>query len=132
MTDAIAATRSLTERYCAAWLAGDLETLLDTYADDIVFHYFGDHALSGDHIGKDAAVAALVTGATIAARELLSVDDIMVGAGTATVVVTERFTRDGESRDVTRLFRYRTNTDRFVECWLYEHDQAAIDRMWRA
>lgn len=131
-TPASATARAVTERYCRAWLGGDLETLLDCYRDDIVFHYFGAHQLSGDHVGKEAAVAALVAGATIAERELLSVDDIMVGDNTSTIVVTERFTRDGEAHDLTRVLRYRIADDRFAECWLYDEDQATIDRMWRA
>ena len=121
--------RTVTQRYCTAWMAGDLDTLLTCYGDDIVLHHFGDNQLSGDHVGKDAAVAALITGAAIAERELLSVDDIMVGEGTSTIVVTERFTRDNESHEVTRVLRYRIDGDHFAECWLYDEDQPVIDRM---
>ena len=125
------AARTVTERYCTAWLGGDIDTVLDCYDDDIVLHYFGDNQLSGDHVGKDAAVAALVAGATITTRELLSVDDIMIGAGTSTIVVTERFSRDAESHVLTRVLRYRIERDRFVECWLYDEDQRLVDRLWR-
>ncbi|MDW3220696.1 MAG: nuclear transport factor 2 family protein [Acidimicrobiales bacterium] len=123
--------RAVTERYCAAWVGGDFESLLDSYADDIVLHYFGANQLSGDHVGKDAAVAALVAGATITTRELLSVDDIMVGDDTSTVVVTERFTRDDESHVLTRVLRYRIEGERFAECWLYDEDQPLVDHLWR-
>ncbi|GJM37174.1 MAG: hypothetical protein DHS20C19_05410 [Acidimicrobiales bacterium] len=131
MVEAMSDARSVTERYCTAWLEGDLETLLDCYGDDIVLHYFGANQLSGDHVGKDAAIAALVAGATITTRELLSVDDIMVGDGTSTIVATERFTRDDESHVLTRVLRYRIEHGRFVECWLYDEDQALVDHLWR-
>jgi len=123
--------RFVTERYCTAWLGGDLETIIDSYADEIVLHYFGENRLSGDHVGKEAALEALATGATIATRELLSIDDILANDDTAVIVATERFTRDGESHEVTRVLRYRIAHDQFVECWLYDEDQSLIDRMWR-
>lgn len=123
--------RAVTERYCSAWIGGDLETVIDSYGDEIVLHYFGDNQLSGDHVGKDAALAALATGATIATRELLRVDDILANEHTSVVVATERFTRDGESHEVTRVLRYRVADDQFVECWLYDENQALIDHLWR-
>lgn len=123
--------RRVTERYCTAWLGGDLDTVIASYADDIVLHYFGDNQLSGDHVGKDAALAALATGATLATRELLGVDDILVGDGTSVVVARERFTRDDDSHEMTRVLRYRIGDDAFVECWLYDEDQSLIDHLWR-
>ena len=121
----------MTERYCAAWIDGDVDTVIDSYADDIVLHYFGHNRLSGDHVGKDAALAALIAGATLAERELLRIDDILVGDGTSVVVATERFTRDGESHELTRVLRYRIAEGRFAECWLYDEDQPLIDHLWR-
>ena len=123
-------TRTVTERYCTAWTAGDLTSLIDCYADDIVLHYFGDNQLSGEHVGKDAALAALATGATLVTRELLSIDDILVGEATSVVVATERLSQAGESHEMTRVLRYRIADDRFVECWLYDEDQRLIDRLW--
>lgn len=123
----------VTNRYAEAWLAGDLAVVLDCYADDIVLHYNGANQLSGDHVGKEAAVNALVLGTTLAARELLSVDDIMLSAAgdSSVIVATERFTRDDESHEVIRILRYRLADDRFAECWLYDEDQSLIDQLWR-
>ena len=51
--------RAVIERYAVAWRDADLPNVLDCYHDDIVLHWFGANALSGDHAGKGAAVAAL-------------------------------------------------------------------------
>src|SRR6202008_3465410 len=43
----------------AAFNAGDVATLVDLFAEDIVWHFPGQNKLSGDHIGRDAALTAL-------------------------------------------------------------------------
>ena len=122
--------REVAERYCAAWLAGDLGALLDCYADEFTLHYFGHSRFAGDHIGKQAAVTTLLEVGAAATRTLLGVDEITAAPGAAVIVVRERLERGGETFDVRRLFRYRVFGERFVECWLYDEDQALIDRLW--
>jgi hypothetical protein len=39
--------------------------------------------------------------------------------------------RIGESVTVERLLRYRVDSGLLTECWLYEADQATVDRYWR-
>lgn len=51
--------RAALRSYAEAWRAGDLTRLLDAYDEDVVFHYFGESDLAGDHIGKSAAVSAM-------------------------------------------------------------------------
>jgi len=125
-----AQARQVAERYCAAWLAGDLGALLDCYADEFTLHYFGHSRFAGDHVGKDAAVTTLLEVGSAAARTLLGVDEITAAPGAAVIVVHERLERGDESHVVRRLFRYRIAGGQFVECWLYDEDQALIDRLW--
>ncbi|MDP1820621.1 MAG: nuclear transport factor 2 family protein [Acidimicrobiales bacterium] len=124
--------RRLLEGYAEAWKVGDLEVLLGAYADDVVFHYFGGTDLAGAHVGKEAAVQAMVTVSTRAARELLEVVDVLAGDRLGTLVVRERLVRDGEQADVQRVFLYRVDGKRIVECWVLDEDQALIDRFWRS
>ena len=122
--------REVAERYCVAWLAGDLGALLDCYADEFTLHYFGHSRFAGDHVGKQAAVTTLLEVGATAIRTLLGVDEITAAPGAAVIVVRERLERGGESFEVRRLFRYRIDGGQFVECWLYDEDQALIDRLW--
>lgn len=117
-------------RYCDAWLAGDLTTLLGCYDESFTLHYFGASRFAGSHVGA-AAIEALANVSAVAQRELLSVDDLMVSDDGALVVVSERLTRDDEQVTLTRSLRYRVEHGRLLECWLYEHDQAAVDHFWR-
>ncbi|MGI9604409.1 MAG: nuclear transport factor 2 family protein [Acidimicrobiales bacterium] len=123
--------RMVVERYCAAWSGADLVGLLDCYADEFTLHYFGQNPFSGDHVGKEAAVAVLVEVSTLAPRTLLAVEQIMAGPDAATIVVRERLERDGEAHDLRRVLRFRVAGDHLAECWLYDEDQRLIDRLWR-
>ena len=124
--DALAAA----QRYVDAWTNDDLVTLLDCYADEFTLHYFGSNPFTGSHVGKDAALAALLEVSTRAPRRLLGVDDVMAGPGSAVVVAREGLTVDGEQHEIRRVLRYRVVDGRFAECWLYEEDQALVDRAW--
>ena len=124
--DALAAA----QRYVDAWTNDDLVTLLDCYADEFTLHYFGSNPFTGSHVGKDAALAALLEVSTRAPRRLLGVDDVMAGPGSAVVVAREGLTVDGEQHEIRRVLRYRVVDGRLAECWLYEEDQALVDRAW--
>jgi ketosteroid isomerase-like protein len=106
--------------------------VLGAYAADVVFHYFGATDLAGTHVGKDAAVAAMATASTRAARELLEVIDVLAGDRLGSIVVRERLSREGEVAEVRRVFVYRVEGRAIVECWVLDEDPALIDRLWRA
>ena len=105
--------------------------MLEAYADDFTLHYFGRSEFAGDHIGRDAAMQALVAVSTRAARTLLGVDALMVDDDGGALVVTETLERGGESATVRRLFRYRISEGLIRECWLYDEDQRLVDHFWR-
>ncbi|MEJ7583440.1 MAG: hotdog fold thioesterase [Acidimicrobiales bacterium] len=121
---------SVVERYSAAWRDGDLASLVACYAPDFTLHYAGTSPLAGDHVGLEAALDALAEATRRTGRELLGIDETLTGNDAAVLVVRERFDRDGEQAEVRRVLRYRIEDDRFVECWLYDEDQALVDRFW--
>jgi len=123
-------TRALLLRYVAAWQAGDVATMLDSYSDDTVFHYFGTTDIAGDHVGKDASVAAMLTASTRAPRELVDVVDVLVGEHLGTLVVRERLTRGDRVVELRRVFVYRVEAGRFAECWVHDEDQRLVDELW--
>jgi len=124
--------RTVAERYATAWAADDLAGILDCYADEFTLHYFGNNPFSGDHVGKDTAFSVLLEVGARAPRMLVAVDEILAGPDAAVLVAREQITVDGVAHTVHRVLRYRVVADRFAECWLYEEDQALIDRAWSA
>jgi ketosteroid isomerase-like protein len=124
MTDPVSVVRAYTE----AWLAGDLGAVVELYHDDLVLHYGGNHALTGDHVGREAALTALLTVQTRTDRVPVAVIDVMGSADHATAWVLERWTVDGEQHELTRVLVYRVADEKLAECWLYDNDSALVDR----
>jgi len=118
------------ERYAAAWASDDLPGILDCYADDFTLHYFGSNPFTGGHIGKDASIGVLLEVGKRAPRTLVSVDEILAGPDAAVLVAREEIVVGGVTHEVRRVLRYRVTDGRFSECWLYEENQALIDRAW--
>jgi uncharacterized protein len=118
-------------RYADAWRGGDLDQLLGCYGDDFTLHYGGTSRFAGTHVGKDAAVSVMVDVSTVAPRELVDIDHLLVGDGAGALVVTERLVRDGESAEVSRTLLYEVSGGRLTACRLLEHDRATVDHFWR-
>jgi len=119
------------QRYAACWRDGDLDGIVDCYADEFTLHYGGSTRFSGTHVGRDAALAVMAEVSSLAPRQLRSVDDVLTGDRGGALVVTERLTRDGESHELERVLRYRVAMGKLVECWLHDSDQALVDHLWR-
>ncbi len=124
MTDPEAVVRAYTD----AWLAADFTTVVDLYHDDLVLHWGGNHALSGDHVGKDAALTALLEVQARTDRLPLEVMDVMVSPDHATAWMKERWTVDGVEYELTRVLVFRVADGKLRECWLYDIDTALVDR----
>jgi len=123
--------RRAVERYAVAWLAGDLDAILDCYADDFTLHYFGNNPFTGDHVGKQASLDTLLEVGARAPRTLLSVDEILAGPQSAGMVVTERIMVDEVPHEIRRFLRFRITGLQLVECWLLEEQQRLVDQAWR-
>ena len=110
---------------------GDGATIRASYHDDIVLHYAGANPLSGEHRGLAAMLAAMGQMRRRTERKLLAVVEVMIGAERACIVLREAFTRDGETHEIERLGLYRVAGGKIVECWVFDEDQALIDRLLR-
>jgi ketosteroid isomerase-like protein len=118
------------ERYADAWLKGDMKTIIDSYHDDVVFHYAGRSPLAGAHRGKQACLAVLKQVSQKTNRKLLSIKDVMAGNELGIIVAIERFGAEGDSVELERLLRYRVRDGKLCECWIYDFDQALVDRFY--
>ena len=121
---------SVVRAYTEAWLAGDIATVLDLYAADIVLHYGGANPLTGDHRGKDAAVTVLLTVQEKTQRVPLEVIDVMESAEHAAAWIRERWVVDSDTAELMRLLTYRVADGKLAECWLFDHDQPLVDRVF--
>jgi hypothetical protein len=120
---------AIISRYCAAWVAGDVATVVDLYDDELVLTWTGSHHLAGEHRGKTAALDALLRLQLATNRSPVAVHDILAEGHRAIAWVTERWERDGSDLEVDRLLRFEVRGGRIVACRVHETDQHAVD-LW--
>jgi ketosteroid isomerase-like protein len=128
--DRRAASLAVVRRYCEAWKAGDLPTLVDCYHDEIVLHYFGRSPLAGEHRGKAAALAVLAQVQQRTNRRLLEIHDVLASDDHVVILARERFERDGRTLETQRVLLYHVRDGKLAESWIYDDDQRAVDEMW--
>ena len=117
------------ERYAAAWRAGDRAALLACYHEDFTLHYFGRNPLSGDHVGKAASIKALAEVSRRTTRKLLDIVDVMAGPQRAVVIAREAVERDALRAELDRVLVYTVKDGKLHHCWVYDSDQALVDRL---
>ncbi|HKB38332.1 MAG TPA: nuclear transport factor 2 family protein [Gemmataceae bacterium] len=123
-----AASLQAVERYVAAWRAGDRAALLDCYHEEFTLHYFGRNPLAGDHVGRTAALKALAEVSRRTNRRLLNIVDVMAGPHRAIVIAREAFQRDLLRAELDRVLVYTVTDGKLHHCWVYDGDQALVDR----
>ena len=121
--------RDVIERYARAWAGGDIARIVACYGDDFTLHYGGRNALSGDHVGKAAALATLAEFSRRTNRRLVRIVDALAGAERGVVVAREALGNGAEAVEVERTLVYAVRAGLFAECWVYDADQGLIDRL---
>ncbi|MCH7810292.1 MAG: nuclear transport factor 2 family protein [Chloroflexi bacterium] len=116
--------------YADAWRKGDTAALVGLYSDDFTLHYFGRSPLAGDHRGKAAALATLARVQQLTNRRLIEVHDVLVGDDHGAILAREHWERDGRTLDLQRVLVYHVQNGLLSECWLFDHDQRAVDEFW--
>ena len=126
--DVLAANAEVLNRYATAWAAGDIKTIFACYHDDFTVHYGGHNPLAGAHAGKAAALAAMAEISKRSGRRLVEVMEVLPGVRRSVLVVRESFRRDDLTAEVERILTYAIRDGLFHECWVYDLDQALVDR----
>ena len=111
-----------------AFNSGDVAALTDLFADDIVWHFPGTSKLSGEHVGRDAALGAL--GAYGAAGEgtlQAKLVDVMAGADRVTGWANDTATAGGRTLDVNSVVVFTMRDGKVTEGRQFVDDQAALD-----
>lgn len=122
------AVRAALQRYAEAWQAGRFQALRDCYHEGFTLHYFGNNPLAGVHRGKAVALEVLAEVSRRTNRKLVAIVDVMAGPGRGAILVRERFQKDELVAELERLLVYTVKDDLLAECWVYDSDQALVDR----
>jgi hypothetical protein len=123
------AIKAAVERYAAAWQAGDTAAIVAGYGEGFTLHYGGRNALSGDHVGKAAALGVLAEFSRRTGRRLVRIVDVLAGAERGVVIAREALGKGPDAVEVERVLVYRVAGGLFAECWVHDADQDLIDRL---
>jgi ketosteroid isomerase-like protein len=107
----------LMRRGYGAYTSGDMNTINQLLADDVVWHIAGRSPISGDYRGKDEGFGYFGTlqemsngTSTVEVHDLLANDDHGVA------IVTEYATRHGQTHEARSMHRPRERATRALGC----------------
>ncbi|MBA2725503.1 MAG: nuclear transport factor 2 family protein [Actinobacteria bacterium] len=121
----------LLRRGYEAFGKGDMATIAELFADDVVWHVPGNNPLSGDHEGRDSVLAFFGKSAELSGGTLkLEVHDILANDEHGVALTRGSAQRGGKSLDNNGVQVVHIRDGKVVESWLYAGDQAASDEFW--
>lgn len=106
-----------------------MAAIIACYHDDFTLHYFGKNALSGDHVGKRAALGTLADFGKRTNRKFVCIVSTMAGETRGAIIARERLGTGSDAVEVERLLVYAVRDGLLSECWIYDQDQVLIDRL---
>ena len=121
----------LVRRGYAAFSAGDIATMNELFAEDVAWHWPGNHPVSGEHRGRDAVFAAFMKFAELSGGTLkLEVHDVVANDEHAVALNRSTGSREGRSLDAGDVDVYHVKDGKITEMWSFTDDQAATDAFW--
>lgn len=106
---------ALVRRGYEAFISGDMDTLMDQYTEDSVWHVGGSGPLSGDKKGRDALMAYF---GELAARTngslKITLEDVTAGDRYTVGVHTYHAERDGKSIDQRSVLVFSISGDKVI------------------
>ena len=121
----------LVRRGYAAFGTGDIATLRELFADDIVWHVGGRSPITGDYKGKDEVLGffgqlAARTGGTFR----LDVHDVLANDEHVVVLVKGTAERQGKTLNDNGAQVFHVQGGKVTEQWFHPGDQTATDEFW--
>jgi uncharacterized protein len=121
----------LMRRGYAAYTSGDLETISQLLADDVVWHVSGRSPLSGDYTGKEQVFGFFGTLQELSGgTSRVEVHDLLADDDHGVAIVTQSASREGRTYEgrVTHVLHLRDG--KVTEFWDAYVDQYASDEFW--
>jgi uncharacterized protein len=121
----------LLRRGYAAYGSGDMDTINELFADDVVWHIAGRSPLAGDYNGKEQVFGFFgrlqeLSGGT----SKVEVHDLLANDEHGVALVIESATRGGRSHQGNATHVFHLRDGQVTEFWDAQIDQAAADEFW--
>jgi ketosteroid isomerase-like protein len=121
----------LTRKGFDAFGKGDMDTIRELFADDVVWHAPGRNPLSGDYRGIDEVLQQFgkvfeMTGGTFR----LEIHDILANDDHVVALVHATAERSGKQFDSNGVQVFHVKNGKVTESWLHPDDIYASDEFW--
>jgi len=121
----------LIRRGYEAFASGDVATLNELFADDIVWHTPGRSPISGDQNGKQSVLEFFgrigeETGGTFK----LDIHDVLANDEHVVVLSGSKGERNGKSLDANVVNIFHLKDGKVTEVWGHADDVYAVDEFW--
>ena len=116
----------------ASFQAGDLEAVIDAYAEDGIYRVAGDNIVSGNFRGHDEIRDFFIHLATVTGGTMrLDVVDTLADDDHAVMFWHLTAEREGKTLDATGTMAFKIDADgKFSESWFLYDDQRAYDAFY--
>jgi ketosteroid isomerase-like protein len=114
-----------------AFEKGDIDTVMTTFADDVVGHVAGKSQLAGDYKGKQEVMGLFaklmeISGGTFKEE----VHDILANETHGVALSTTTARRDGKTLSLKTLEVHHIENGKITEFWAWSEDQDADAQFW--
>jgi ketosteroid isomerase-like protein len=121
----------LIRRGYAAFAAGDVATLKELFADNIVWHVGGRSPITGDYSGPGEVLGFFGRLAGLAGGTFRNdVHDVLANDEHVVALVTLSGSRDGKTLHDNGAQVFHVAGGKVTEVWFHPGDQAASDEFW--
>ncbi len=116
----------------AAFDTGDMQGVLDSMSDDIVWHFGGNNPLTGTYRGKDEVIGMMgrlleETGGTFK----VDVHDILANGVHGVALVNTSASRNGKTATGRAVHIWHDDEDaKTTEFWTIAENQEDFDALW--
>jgi uncharacterized protein len=115
----------------AAYSAGDMDTITELFADDILWHVAGRSPVSGDYKGRESVFGFFGKLMELSnGTSKIEVHDILANDEHGVAVVTGTATRGDKSLSGQDVHVFHLQDGKVVEFWDSPLDQYAADEFW--
>ena len=126
----ITPNRELVQRMTEAFLKGDIATVQDFWAEDIVWHFPGHSVLAGVFRGKEAVLKHLSEPRQLGGCFELTPRAFFGDEEYGAVLYETTSTRNGKSLTESRVMVCTIDNGKVVETRIYPGDQYTLDEFW--
>ena len=121
----------LVRRGYVAYGTGDMDTVNELFADDIVWHVAGRSPLAGDYSGKEEVFGFFAKLQEMSdGTSKVEVHDMLANDTHGVALVTESGTRSGRSHQGHATHVFHLLDGKVTEFWDAQTDQYAADEFW--